>query len=201
MLFWSVVSAGFHFKGNGCEGLVDFVNEQVPGGLSAVIAKLPDDASRAFLQQPFISSGWYDIMPLVPITAVCATLKRQTHGLFLRDWANYQATRDGNGIYRILLKLVTPDMLVNALPRTVRRYFDFVTTEAKREGPRKYTLSITGIPANFAEIYSLVTEVFVTRALAAAGAENPRVTTSAPMPAGEAHGSPIVRFERQIVWS
>lgn len=191
----------FNFKGNGCEGLVDFIREQVPGGMAAVLAKLPDEASRAFLQQTFISSAWYDIMPLVPITAACASVKRQTHGAFLREFANFQATRDGNGIYRVLLKVITPEMLVSALPRTVRRYFDFVTSEAKKNGPRDTTLFISGIPATFAEIYTLVTEVFVTRALTAAGAKSPRVSTSAPMPAGSAHGVPIVRFERHIVWN
>lgn len=191
----------FHFKGNAYMGLGEFIRDYVPGGVPAVLERIPDEATRTFLQQPFIASVWYDILPLVPITLAAAQAKGTTHGVFMRELADFQATRDANGIYRLLLKVISPEMLVLALPRTARRYFDFVTTEVTRKSGHEFELDVSGIPEPLAEIYSPVTENFITHALTLAGAKSPRVTTSAPIRTGVSFGMPIVRFDRKIVWS
>lgn len=189
----------FRAKGVMYRGVSAYLDAHVPGGVAAAVATLQEE-HRAFFAQPFLAASWYDIAPLVPFVDAAA---RASGGGFLdlmRAASVAQAERDMGGIYRVLLALASPDMVVERLPRTANQYFDFVRVELQREGPKHWTSTLSGIPEFAAPIYLPASGAFVATALARAGAKDVEVTASTPEPDGEARGRPVVRVRRTMRW-
>jgi hypothetical protein len=172
----------------------------VPGGVEAVLARLSSPKIVAFLRQPFVAGGWYDVGPLIPFGEAAAQVAGVTHMDFLRQQARAQAQSDINGVYKMLLKLATPEMVMSRLPRAASQYFDFVRAEVKEIGPKHWQSSAHGIPAVAAQQYMTTTEAFVVRALELAGAKNLRHKWFTPEPAGQNAGIAIVSCRRELSW-
>lgn len=190
----------FHAKGTIYLGTQRFYAQAVPGGLDAVLARLSDPRLIDFLRQKFIASAWYDVGPLVPFGEAAARAAGTAHLELLRTQARAQAQSDIHGIYRLLLKLASPEMVMSRLPRAASQYFDFVRAEVRQLGPRRWESIGHGIPATWAATYMATTEAFVVRALELAGAKNVRHRWHAPETTGVAKGIPTVSIRRELGW-
>src|SRR5689334_1319591 len=98
----------FHVKGIAYRGAFDLYARMVPGGIAAMIDNADNDALRVFMMQPFLSSTWYDVMPFPAIDGIAARLCAQPLTRFVRDTSRLQAREELGGVYRRLLKLVSP---------------------------------------------------------------------------------------------
>jgi hypothetical protein len=200
------VVAPFRTKGLVFRGAFDFYDGLVPGGAVAVIAhavtwnpSLP--GLGRFLSQSFVAGGWYDVLPIVPLSRAAARLGGLTHRRIIRDNAAWMARRDLHGVYKVVLQLASVEMVAMRLPRLSLRYFDFGSSTGAMVGPKQMTSQRIGIPAPLGEWFMHCTEGFVPVALALAGANDVLVKcTSAPGDVRRA-GHELVDITVRLSWS
>ncbi len=186
-----------------CKGLVyrgahEFYEERVPGGVKALADKLEID-DREFFMQPFLPGGWYDVLPIARISQTAAKLAGIPSVQLVRENAARLAHRDVNGVYRILLKLASPELVASRLPRASLQYFDFGTADGTMTGPKQFVARRHGVPLALATWMSSCIEGFVPVALEYAGAK--QVTVRAHThDDGQRAGQRLVRIELRITW-
>jgi hypothetical protein len=197
------VAAGkspFRVKGNAYRGYFDFCAERVPGGLEALLARIPDADLVSYLRGSFLSASWYDVLPLVALGEVAAEALGQSASEFMAAQARAQAERDINGIYRLLLKMATPEMIMTRLPKVAAQYFDFVTAEVEKLGAGHWKSTGSGILEFAIDSYRATTEAFLRRALETAGAKKLQHRWHPPVSQGERAGLAVVRVTREMSW-
>lgn len=162
----------YRIKGTAYRGHLAYVSEHVPGGVKAHNDAIGDPALVAFFSQTFLAASYYDLYPLVAAGHICARLVGSTFEGFIRVRSRYQAERDVAGIYKMLLKLTSPEALALRLPRLVGQYLDFGTAEAHVIKPRHVVAGQGGTPRSMARWFSLVHEAYIDTLLPKAGAKN-----------------------------
>lgn len=161
-------------------GARTFYAERIPGGIAAVDGALESDAARGFLQQHFIPGAWYDVEPLQALNAAAGRVARVSPFQLIRESARWQAHRDIHGVYRMLLRLATPDLVVTRLPRAAVQYFDFGVVSGEWASPGVYRAEARGIPAHLRLWFNAAIEGFAPVALETAGAKDVEVRALAP---------------------
>jgi uncharacterized protein (TIGR02265 family) len=190
----------FRVKGVTYRNFWDFVAERVPGGRAAVLEQLRDPALRAFAEQTFLPSSFYDTLPTVLMCQAAATVARLPSNEFVRELSRYSVERDTKGVYRFLLRLASPGMIMERTPAAARQYFNFVQASVEKVGPKSYRTRAHGIPEFLAQFYMTVTEAFLRHALTLAGARNVQNQWGRPEPDGDREGVPLVVVQRQMSW-
>ncbi|HEX4457318.1 MAG TPA: hypothetical protein VIA18_05080 [Polyangia bacterium] len=190
----------FHVKGVVYRNFVAYIDTAVAGGLARLVTLIDDPALQTFAQQPFLASSFYDALPTVPLCETAAKVLNQPFALLVRDFSAYAAERDAKGIYRLLLKLVSPDKVMERTPATAKQYFDFVDVTVERGGAKSFRTTVRGVPRFVTPFYMTVTEAFLSQALTLAGAKDPRHAWQAPLPDGERDGVPLLLLRREVSW-
>jgi hypothetical protein len=191
--------APFRAKGLVFLGARDFYAESVRGGAEAVRAQL-DPTIAGFFEQKFLSGGWYDVMPILPICAAAARIANRPVSQLIRKNAEWLANRDLRGIYRFIVAMASVEMIAERLPDLSLRYFGFGHADGRVTGTNTFESNRYGIPAPLEDWFANATAGFVPVALGCAGAKNVRVRAVGHAPDGEAHGVKLVRTTYQITW-
>jgi len=132
---------------------------------------------------------------------VCGRLSGMSFADFVRARSHYQANRDLNGLYRILLKLTSPSAVLKRLPALLAQYLDFVgpTVETQLDA-RRCKLRGGPIPMMLVPWFRVVNDVYLQVTLAAAGARDVTVRPFFDEPAGELQGFPAVFMNYEVEW-
>jgi hypothetical protein len=189
-----------------CKGIlyvdtIAFIDENIRGGRAALIRGMPDGDMRFFLGQSFLVGGWYDLFPLLMLQSAAAVATGEPFLHIVRKVARFQIPRQFRGLYKYLLKMASPDMMMRNLPRVTNAYFDFVRVEVEEVRPRTYRSLGCGVPAEAASAYMASTEISVTTALEIAGAREIRHRWLPTRPGGSAHGIEVVCVHREVSWA
>lgn len=195
----STPAATFRAKGLVFLGARAFYAEHIRGGCDAVRTFLSADLA-AFFDQTFLSGGWYDVMPILTISAAAARAAGESQSKIVRENARWVANKDLRGIYKLIVSMATVEMVVERLPDLSLRYFDFGRAEGRMTGATVFELTRFGIPSPLADWFVFATMGFVPVALESAGAKNVRVRGSRHVPDGSAGGVPLVRTKFEISW-
>jgi len=190
--------SGFHARGLVYIGARDYMIEHVPGGVDAVAAALPPDL-RAFMRQIFLANTMYDVLPIVTISEVAATLIGVSHAEYLRPNAAWQAQRDIRGVYKLLFNLMSAEAVALRLGKAAMRYFDFGEASSVMRTPTSCNAEQRGIPKPAAWFTACV-HGFVPVALTMAGAKNVRLRTLATTSDGERYGVETVTVSIEFSW-
>jgi hypothetical protein len=190
----------FHVKGVLYRNLVEYIDNALDGGLAALVTTFDDPVLRAFTEQPFLAGSFYDVLPTVPLCEAAAKLLRRPFAQLVREFSAYAAEHDIKGIYRLLLKLVSPEMVMGRMPAAAKQYFDFVATTEQKNGPKSFSGTVRGVPHFAASFFMTASEAFLSRALVLAGAKEPRHAWQAPLPDGEREGVQLVKLLREVNW-
>jgi hypothetical protein len=180
----------FRIKGVVYRAHVEYAREFIPGGERGVIDAFRTAGLRAFYEQQFLASTWYDILPIIPVWTVCARLTGQTMTEFLKARTRHQALQDINGVYRLLLKIASAEMVALRMPRVTGQYFDFGTTTANVLRPGVVRIERQGIPALIVPWFTIVGETYLAVALELAGGKS-QIRRHPTVQTGEAHGVPL----------
>jgi hypothetical protein len=191
----------FRAKGTVYTGLVVSTDQRCPGGFKAVLDNLPDDALRAFFTQRFLASSRYDIFPIIPFSRAAAKLAGLPPLQYSKEGARFAANRDIHGVYRFLLKLASPRLVAERLPRAYMQYFDFGQVEGRSLGEREFEIVGRGFPEPVAEWLVTAIEGFVPVAMQIAGARGILTRIDPLVREGEQHGVPLVRSRLHLMWS
>jgi hypothetical protein len=177
-----------------------YLDEHLAGGRDRLIEALVEPDLRAWASQPFLAGSLYDVGPLMPMCEVAATLMGVPFATFVRDFSRQAAENDIRGIYKMLFKLVSPNLIMERVPQAARQYFDFVTATVEKLGPKHYRTMVTGMPEGLMHFYMLVTEAFLGRALTLAGAQGLSMHWLPYHDAAPRAGVPMVRLQRDVSW-
>jgi hypothetical protein len=191
----------FHVKGGIYLGTQKYFAAEVEGGVEALWAEIRDPALLAFIQQKFLPSSWYDVLPVYELIRAEARALKLTIARYLQQRARFQVEQDIGGVYRFLLKIVSADSVALRLPRMLTQVLDFGAHEAKQVGPGRVEAQLTGYPAMLWEWYANAFQVYSERALDLAGARDATVLVRQPEPDGARDGVELIRFRMDCQWS
>lgn len=177
---------------------MDFVAEHVPGGVPAMLAALPDDASRAFFSAPFLASTYYDIFPLVAAAVPCGRLTGVSAAEFVARRSRDQAPKDLGGIYRFVLAMVPTGSVARGLPRLLTQVCDFAQPAVLLDKPGHVVASIDGVPLAIGPWLCAVMSAYGKTALLVSGAKTASFSAEPAGQVGTAHGVPTTRLEVEI---
>jgi hypothetical protein len=190
----------FRVKGSICRGCVDYVAEHVKGGMPGVLAALPSDALRRCFEHPFLASGLYDAFVLDALLRAAAQVVGQGFEAFLREAFDAQAARDQRGVYKLLLRAISPEMLVKRLPSIGSQLFTFTNSEVRELAPGHWENAINGVPVLLRTVYCESSGAFVGRALRTTGARELSHRWLEPRSAPDAHGIAVCTVVRELRW-
>jgi hypothetical protein len=190
----------FHMKGVGYRGHLEYVQSSVPGGLRAMIDGLVDPDLKEFYARTFLASTWYDVLPILPATEVAARLLGMTFEQFVRFRVRLQAQSDARGVYKLLLKLASPELVAKNLPRLASLYYNFGTTTVRLLRPRVVEAVRVQVPKPVASWYAMVSESYCESALEIAGAREPRMRTVDTARDGAISGVDTVSLRFELTW-
>ena len=190
----------FHVRGGAYRNALDHAEKHVTGGIDRVKEACPDPDLRSFLSQNFEPSGWYDVLPIAPLSELAATLLGMGMEQYLVDRTREHAHRDLVGVYRLLMRAVSARTVALFLPKLTARYYDWGAIDARLRGPRRVETVRKGVPEPLARWYSTVGCSFAEAALEIAGAPHPRVVVSSSEPDGVAFGVATRAFVFEVTW-
>jgi hypothetical protein len=189
----------FRAKGLVFQGALEFYAETVPGGRDAVNALLPP-ALKEFFTQPFLTGGWYDVLPILPVAAAAARAANKPLSRLVRENAAWLAKRDLRGVYRLIVSMASVEMVVTRLPDLSLRYFDFGRAAGTMTGPKRFEAQRAGIPAPLADWFSYATSGFAPVALEMVGAKNVSVRSHPHVADGQLDGVELTSTRFEIAW-
>jgi hypothetical protein len=190
----------FHVKGHIYGKMLDDFEESVAGGVSGVLARVGDSEITTFVRQRFTASGWYDALPMMPLSLAHARLLGIPFHQHLRDRGRRTAEQDIPGIYRFLIKLSSPEEVCHRLPKAASHYFDFGPADARLVAPRRVVSEQRGVPVTLVPLIAATTEGFVQAALEMAGAERVSVRCKSTVNDGEKSGVATMTITLEGAW-
>src|SRR5262249_24363073 len=179
----------------------NYYEANVPGGIEAVLASLPEGRLQTFFSQTFLASSWYDVLPIVQISGAAAKVSKVPHRELIVANARTVARRDIPTIYKLLLRLSSPEAVVLRMPKASMRYFDFGESSASMKQPRVCEAYQKGIPRELAGWFFHAAEGFTEVALGLAGAKDIKVRVDSPVIDGERKGALTVTLRLEMTWS
>jgi hypothetical protein len=190
----------FHVKGGVYLGTQKFFESQVEGGVAALYAQIQDEQLLAFIQQKFLPSSWYDVLPVVQLIKAESSVVGLSVAQYLRKRTLFQVEADMGGVYRVLLKLMSPESVVLRLPRLLTQIFDHGSTEARIAEPGLIESTMIGFPACLWSWYSTAFEVYSEVAVTRAGGKKAAAIARPPEPMGSQAGIDLIRFRVDVRW-
>jgi hypothetical protein len=190
----------FRIKGNVYVGILEFCDARVPGGRAAVLAQVSDVATSAFLKKPLLAASYYDCFPVLTLCEAAAKVAGMPVLAFHQAFSEAQAKRDISGVYKMMLKLATPEMVMHRVPKLATQIFDFVTTTVKELAPGHWLSDIRGVPEAMAPAFQTLSTAFIVAILGHAGAKGIEHRWLPPVVEGEKHGVKLMQLQRELKW-
>jgi len=186
--------SAFQVKGVIYLGTRAFFDSQVQGGYAGLVEAIDDPALRAFFTQPFLSSSWYDVLPVAPLIEIEAKVM----GLSLEDYLSrrtvFQADRDMGGVYKFLLRAAYPELVAPRLGRLLSQVFDFGKSTVTAVGPAQFRYRFDGWPVVLHRWYKTAIDIYGRRAMTLAGARSLELVLSDLTDASVLHGVQVGTF-------
>jgi hypothetical protein len=164
----------FRVKGHGLRARMAIYERTVPGGRAAVVEAIEDPRARAYLEQPILAASWYDLFVHAALDIAAADLLGMKPRESVAIASGQQAHEDARGIYRLLLRVVSPHMLVRKMGAISAQYFDHGTVEVERLDTRAARMTRIGIANQLYWWWGGILEGYVRALFERTGARNTR---------------------------
>jgi hypothetical protein len=194
-------SSPFRCKGIMYLDTLRYFDEHARDGRAGLFACVKDKLLRGFLTQSFVVSGWYDVLPMIGLHRAGVLATGRPYLELVRDVTRWQMPQQLRGIYKFVLKLTSPDMIMRNLARATNTYYDFARVDIQQIRPKTYETSSSGVPAPLAPAYMASTEVGVKMILEVTGVSDARQRWLKMEPEGSRDGVETVRVRREITWT
>lgn len=191
----------FHVRGSTYVGIRESIDARLPGGLAAVLVHLPDSAHRDFASQTFLPVTMYDALPIRALTEAIAMVEGVPYSTSVSSRARLVAQRDVAGLYRLLLRAVSPATAAERLQRAALRYFDFGTLSLREQSKGHCVFQQSGWPEILQPWFVAMLEGYAPVVLGAAGAESVAVSAGLPHIDGRRAGLDTVSFPISLSWT
>jgi len=167
----------FHVKGNVYNGTKTFFATSVDGGLDALYRAVNDEALLEFIQQKFVPVAWYDVLPAVPLIRAEARAMGLGSKRYLQLRSAFQAKHDLAGVYRVVLKLASIELVALKLPRLFAQVFDFGSSDARVMSEGYVQGFVLDFPPVLFDWFTVSVEEYARQALTLAGARELMVSS------------------------
>ena len=192
--------AAFNVKGLVYRGTQEFYAKRLAGGLEVLKRQLVDEKLVQFWEQNFTPGAWYDLFPLMAINQAASRVAGVPYTELVKENAAYIAERDINGVYRLLLKLASPELVASKLPRASLQYLDFGEAEGKMVGDKRFHAVQRRVPAAFASWMTASVQGFAPTALAIVGAKDIAITTRSVSQDTAPAENRTVELTHEVTW-
>ncbi len=193
--------APFRVRGNSYVFHLQYVREQLPGGIQAQNQALGTLGDHAFFSTLFLAGGWYDVFPLIALGYACADVAGVSFDEFVRTRANDQVDKDLRFIRRLMVKLANPERVASRLPGIAISYFDFLSLDEVQRAPGRAATRIHGVPALMVPWFEIVSSAFVQHVMKVGGATDVRTEICAAEPEPELAGLAMTSVDFEIDWT
>lgn len=191
----------FHVRGSTYLGIREYIDRHIPNGLPAVLAHLPDTAHREFASQTFLPVAMYDALLIRPYTEATAAVEGKPYAASVTSRAKTIAQRDVAGLYRLLLRAVSPATAAERLQRAALRYFDFGSFAIVETSKQHCTILQSGWPAFLMPWFTAMIEGYAKVVLEAAGGRLVAVSSESPRTEGKQGGIDTVSTRITMSWA
>jgi hypothetical protein len=172
-------SAPFRVKGHGLRARMAVYDRIVPGGSKAVLEAIDDGAMRKYLSQPILAASWYDLFAHAALDLAAADLRKMPAWESVASASALQARNDAGGIYKLLLRFVSPHVLVQKLGSVQSQYFDHGKLTVDRLEGTHARMHCVGIANQLFWWWNGILDGYVHALFELSGAKNPVLHTSA----------------------
>jgi len=210
MLNWRVPQQGmpappgqnpFRVKGHGLLARMAVYDRMIEGGSRAVLAAIPDPVVRAYLSGPLLRASWYDLFAHAELDLAAARLRNLPGPQSVASASAAQAEADARGIYKLLLRFVSPHMLIKKLGAISAQYFDHGTVEVQRIDDKSARMTRAGIANQLYWWWTGILDGYVSALFRLSGAQG-LICTCGPLQTPDAE-SPLAlgKFDVEVRWS
>jgi hypothetical protein len=189
-----------HVKGNVYNGTKQFFTNSVDGGLDSLYRAIDDPALREFIQQKFVSVAWYDVYPAIPLIRAEARALGLSTKRYLGLRTGFQAKQDLAGVYRVVLKLASIEMVALKLPRLFSQVFDFGSCDARTVAPGHVQGFVLDFPPALFDWFGVALEEYSRQALTLAGARDLVVSSKRIKPVVERGEETMASLQLDVRW-
>ena len=102
-----LLESPFRTKGTLYLGTKSFFEKSVPGGVEALRRSIGEGPLLEFFDQPFLNSGWYEVINVPKLVAAEAAAMRLGERQYLRHRTEWQVEQDMGGVFRFLLRVLS----------------------------------------------------------------------------------------------
>lgn len=190
----------YKIKGNAYRRAIERFQRDL-GGLEKVLELANNATLTGFYAQPFMASSWYDVFPLPLIHQAGALLMNQPYDEYIEERSRETFEKDVRGIYRMVLKVMSPQTVVSRLARIQSQYFSFAETTCKEAGKNAAQLKSVGFPAMIARFYVPVLRAYTSGAVQSSGGQDVRVQATTGTESPGPHGVPLTDVTLDVSWS
>ncbi len=190
----------FHIRGLYYNRLVARLSGE-SGGLQKWLATIDDPALRDFISQRFSWTGWYDVMPAMPI---CVASTRRTGVEFetaIREQTRSAALRLIPSAFRFALRVPGPTAMAAQVGQVVAMTMDFVELRIEESRPTRSTGWGKGVPLFIAPHTANTVVGFFQAILEARGARDVRARYTDVVPDGTKSGIETVSIRYEFDWA
>lgn len=189
----------FKVKGSPYATIVEHARG-IEGGMERFLEHLPDDAYREFARAVFLPVSKYDALPLVPLTRALSAAEGSDHFDSVRERSRRSAERDLSGVYRLLLKAVSPQNAVERLQKVSLSYFNFGEAAILQRERGHVVAELREIPGSLGAWFEPMLAGYGPVLIERAGGRN-AVVEASTHPDGEAHGVPLGTIRIEFRWT
>jgi hypothetical protein len=189
----------FHVKGLAYRGLVRAA-ASLPGGLDALCEALDDARLRDFVRQPFLASGWYDLLPVLPITMAMAEMVGVPFLALVRTGTIAQVRYDALKIFHRMFDGAMVEDIPSRMPRFNAQYLDFGKTVVTQPEPRLIVVRFEGAPAYSSAWQGTMMSAYTEETARLTGGQGVEATVIPPVASGAQAGFPLVTLGTELRW-
>jgi hypothetical protein len=190
----------FKVKGVALRGVFPLYEEILPGGVPALLARLDDRALASYMSQQFIANETYDVFAFAKLGITAAELAGVPYNVFTFRLAERQAELDLSGVYKLILRALSPIQVINRIVRVGEIYFNFAPASARVIDAHTAEFTRQEFPLALMPWYGPVVEGYNRVALARTGARDITSQIALEPSPQLVHGLPVATLRIRMQW-
>jgi tRNA A-37 threonylcarbamoyl transferase component Bud32 len=193
-------SSVYHIRGIAYRGVVQYVEQRVPGGMATLDEELEDARLSAFIRLPFLAASRYDILPMLPINVGIARILGKTLEAVCAEQGVAQARHDIRYVYRRAFEEMTFATVQSFLGRFANQYYEAGECTADLVSPGHIVVHRRKLPAYVLPWFLAIHVPYVEETLRLKGARTVSSTPRTPVEAGTRKGVVVVDVDVDVKW-
>lgn len=199
---FSLGKSPFHIKGVAYKGTLKSISKDSGSGMNRVLERIGDERPELskFIDGPFLASSMYDVFGLPLFTFYVAEVLGRNFKAHVYRISRAQLEADLSGVYRFLLKMVSPERVLKQIVLVTNQYFDFGEMELLESKKKSAIMVRRDFPLMLLPWYEDVATGYGEVALERAGAKDPKVLCRVEKRGAKVHSLEAGDLYLDVAW-